>query len=424
MNKTIHVVRHELITTFKRRSYLLISFGLPLVGILIIAIVSSVRNNTSNNGDASQDTTEPDALEVEGYVDQAGLINVLPGDIPSGILVAYNYEDQAMAAIEAGEINAFYVIPEDYVETGNLIYVHPSATPTMVEGQDQVIRWILAVNLLGGDAALAKQVWNPMDLEVTNLAPRPQHDRYADEDCTSPGPACQSYALVSYIPLIMVILLFMFITQGSSLLLRSVSGEKQNQVMEVLMISVNPRQLLIGKLIGLGIASFLPTMAWLGSGFSILRTGGGVLNLPPELTIPPSLLVWGVVFFLLGYAVYGSLMAGAGALVPNVKEITQASWVVMAPMFVGYLVGVMSGEAPHSALPTALSMFPLTAPMVMMMRLTVGGVPLWQPLVSAVLMVLTAFFIIRAVAKMFRAQTLLSGQTFNVRRFASALLGR
>jgi hypothetical protein len=62
--------------------------------------------------------------------------------------------------------------------------------------------------------------------------------------------------------------------------------------------------------------------------------------------------------------------------------------------------------------------------MVMMMRLTVGGVPLWQTLLSAVLMVLTALFIIQAVARMFRAQTLLSGQSFNVKRFASALLGR
>jgi ABC-2 type transport system permease protein len=94
-------------------------------------------------------------------------------------------------------------------------------------------------------------------------------------------------------------------------------------------------------------------------------------------------------------------------------------------MIVGYIVGLMaSGEAPHGALPTALSMFPLTAPSVMMMRLTVGGVPLWQPLLSAALMVLTAFFVIRAVARMFRAQTLLSGQPFNVRRFANALLGR
>jgi len=425
MNKTVRVMRHELITTLSRRSYLLISFGIPLIGILIFTIVSITKNGSPDSGAVAQDTTRPNELEVEGYVDQSGLISALPQDIPSDLLVAYNDEDRAKSALEAGEITAYYIVSEDYMETGNLIYVHPSHTPSGSEGQDWVMRWTLMINLLGGDAALAKQVWNPIDLEVTNLAPKQQYDRYAEEDCTSPGPACESYILVRFIPFIMVILFFMFISQGSSLLIRNISGEKQNQVIEVLMLSVNARQLLTGKLIGLGIASFLPTMVWLGSGFIMLRMGGGVLNLPAELTIPPSLLTWGVVYFILGYAVYASLMAGAGALVPNLKEITQASWVVLSPLFVGYFIGLMaSGEAPHGALSTILSMFPLTAPMVMMMRLTIGSVPLWQTLLSAVLMVLTALFVIQAVVRMFRAQILLSGQSFNVRRFASALLGR
>lgn len=425
MKKTIRVIRHELITTLSRRSYLLMSFGIPLIGILIFTIISITKNGASDSGAVAQDTAGPDELEVEGYVDQSGLINAIPQDIPSDLLVAYDDEDRAMSALEAGEITAYYVVPEDYVETGDLIYVHPSHTPSGSEGQDWVMRWTLMVNLLGGDVALAKQVWNPIDLEVTNLSPKPQYDRYAEEDCASPGPACESYVLVRFIPFIMVVLFFIFISQGSSLLIRNISGEKQNQVIEVLMLSVDTQQLLTGKLIGLGIASLLPTMVWLGSAFIMVRVGGGVLSLPAEFTIPPSLLAWGVVFFILGYAVYASLMAGAGALVPNMKEITQASWVVLSPLFVGYFIGLMaSGEAPHGALSTILSIFPLTAPMVMMMRLTVGGVPLWQTLLSAALMVLTAIFVIRAVARMFRAQTLLSGQSFNVGRFANALLGR
>jgi ABC-2 type transport system permease protein len=83
-----------------------------------------------------------------------------------------------------------------------------------------------------------------------------------------------------------------------------------------------------------------------------------------------------------------------------------------------------SGEAPHGALPTLLSLFPLTAPIVMIMRLTIGGVPLWQPLLAVGLMVFTAVFVVRSVARMFRAQALLSGQPFSARRFARALLGR
>jgi ABC-2 type transport system permease protein len=90
------------------------------------------------------------------------------------------------------------------------------------------------------------------------------------------------------------------------------------------------------------------------------------------------------------------------------------------------VVGLLAplAEASRGALPVALSLFPLTAPVVMIMRLTDGSVPLWQLLLSAGLMVVATYLIVRAVAAMFRAQHLLSGQPFSVRRYFGALLGR
>ncbi len=425
MSKTVHILRYELITTLSRRSFLLVSFGIPLATILIFALVSIIQSDTSSSVDVATSVEESSELQIEGYVDHARLIDIIPEQIPTDHLLPYLNEGQAQQALEAGEIGAYYVIPEDYVEQGEFIYVHPTYSPTSSDGQEWMMRRTLLVNLLDGDTTLADKVWNPMDLKVTNLAPKPQYDRYAEEDCSTPGPACESSTLVRYIPFIMAVLFYVFITMGSSLLIRNVSGEKENRVIEILMQSVHPRQLLTGKLIGLGIASLLPTIAWLGTSYAILRLGGGVLNLPAELTIPPSLLAWGLVFFILGYVVYASLMAGAGALVPNMKEITQATWVVMIPLMAGYIVALMaSGEAPHATLPTVLSLFPLTAPVVMIMRLSIGGVPFWQPFLAAGIMALTAVFIVRSVANMFRAQTLLSGQPFSARRFYKALIGQ
>jgi ABC-2 type transport system permease protein len=82
-----------------------------------------------------------------------------------------------------------------------------------------------------------------------------------------------------------------------------------------------------------------------------------------------------------------------------------------------------SGESPHGALPTILSLFPLTSPIAMMMRLTVGGVPGWHIGLSLALLLLTAGLILWAVSGMFRAQTLLSGQSFSAKTFFSLLLG-
>jgi ABC-2 type transport system permease protein len=164
----------------------------------------------------------------------------------------------------------------------------------------------------------------------------------------------------------------------------------------------------------------------MGTVLLLINTGGQTLNLPPGLTIPTSMLFWAMIFFVFGFATYASLLAGVGALASKLKEASQASFLVLAPLLVGYMIGLLAPltEASRAALPVALSLFPLTAPVVMIMRLTDGSVPLWQLLLSVALMGITTYLIVRAVAAMFRAQHLLSGQPFSVRRYFGALLGR
>lgn len=424
MKKVYLVLRHELITTLRRRSFLLVAFGIPLLALLVLVGVTIFRGGSPDSGVIAPEAAAAAELEVQGYVDRAGVVSLIPEDIPDGYLLAYSNEDHAQQGLEAGVITAYYVVPEDYLETGDLVIVSPDPSPFPAHQQDWLMRWTLLVNLLGGDAELAGRVWNPVNLEMTNLAREPQYDSYADEDCTTPGMACESNLLIRYLPMIMLALFYAFITTGSSPLLRNISREKENRVIEILMLSVSPLQMLAGKIIGLGIAGLLQTAVWMGTVYILLSVGGGTLNLPAGFQIPPSLLAWGLVFFLLGYALYASLMAGVGALVPKLKEATQATWAVMMPITVGYVVGLFVIEDPHGTLATGLSLFPLTSPIMMIMRLTVGGVPLWQPLLAAGLVVFTAILVVRAVAGMFHAQNLLSGQSFSARRFARALLGR
>ncbi len=425
MNKTMLVLRHELVTTLRRRSYLLLAFGIPLLAILIFGGFSILKNDSAGDQDAPPET-ETSELEVEGYVDQSGLISVIPESVTPGHLVAYAGEEQAQQALASGEIAAYYVIPENYIEVNEVFYVYPDSRSLTDDGQPMTMLWTLLVNLLGGDAELAGRVWNPMDLEVTNLAPEPEHDRFSGEDCSRPGSACQSNILIRLLPMAMTVLFFTFFMTGSTHLLGNISTEKENRTIEILMVSISPQQMLAGKIIGLGITGLLQFVVWIGTIFALISLGGQTLNLPQEFTFPASLLVWGLVFFLLGYAVYATLMAGVGAVAPRLKEANQATFVVLSPLFLSYLVGVIAPTtgASHAALPTALSLFPLTAPVAMMMRLTTTGVPLWQLLLSAGLMLITAYLILRAVAAMFRAQNLLSGQSFSLGRFFGALLGR
>jgi len=426
MNKTWLVFRHELVTTVTRKSYLLITFGLPILAVFVFTIISLIRGGDLPGSNLLAGENEELEIDVEGYVDLTGLVMAIPDDLPVDTLVAFEKEGEAREALNAGEITAYYIIPEDYIETGDLIYVYPSVTPLSSDGQDWVMRWALLVNMLGGNVQLAQKIWNPMELEVHNLDPTPQVDRYSEEDCSRPGYACESNALVQMIPMATIILIYIFIAGGASMLLRNVANEKQNRMIEILMTSVDPNQMFTGKIIGLGIASMIPTLVWVGTSFSLLQVGGGTLNLPEEFTLPLSFLIGWLIFFILGYALYASLMAGVGALAPNLKEANQAIGLIMLPMVIGYMLSILPPtiEAPHDGLALGLSIFPLTAPFAMVMRLVVGGVPAWQIVISAGLLIVSIVFVVRGVARTFRAQSLLSGQPFTARRYISTLMGK
>jgi ABC-2 type transport system permease protein len=223
-----------------------------------------------------------------------------------------------------------------------------------------------------------------------------------------------------------VTLLFYFLIMGSSsLLLSNVSKEKENRVMETLLTSLTPTQLLTGKIIGLGLVGLLQTILWLGTGYALLNLSGTVFSLPFQIQLPGTLLMWGIIFFILGYAVYASLMAGLGALAPNMREASQVTIVIMLPLIIPlFFSSSVFVTEPNGPIATVLSIFPLSAPVAMMARLASGGVPWWQPLVAALLLALTAVFIVRAVAGMFRAQALLSGQPIKIKNYLQALLGR
>jgi len=404
MSKIQLVARHEIVKTVTRPSFLFTAFGIPLISFLIIMGVSFLGSRSAGTSPGKPST------DAQGYVDPGGLIEVIPDDLPPGRFVGYDDEASARQALEAEEIVGYYLIPEDYVYGGDLVYVDPDANPFKSSGEQWPVRWLLSVNLLDGDVDLAGRVWRPMDLKVTALSA----EQRRDDD----NPA------TFFVPYATMMILYFITLMASSLLMNSVTDEKKNRVMEILMLSVSPQQMLTGKIVGLGATGLFQAVIWIGTGFVLLRVAGQALNLPPGFELPFSIVLWGILFFLLGYAVYASLMAGLGALVADTREGSQATFVIIMPMLIPlFFIGVIIQE-PNAPLATLLSLFPLTAPGTMMARLAAGGVPFWQPPLAAGLLLLTAFFIVRAVAGMFRAQTLLSGQSFTLSRFFGSLLGR
>lgn len=410
MQKTWLVLKHELLTILRSKSFLFALFGLPLIGALLTWGVSLINQNPEVSQAARSLLVEATQFQREGYVDLGGLVKTVPADISADALRAYPDETSARAALAAGEIDAFYLIPAEYIGKGELIYIRPDFNPLSSTRQSSQMRYLLQTNLLGGDTTLAERVNKPLSLKIRPLAA----DKERDQDSL----------LTFFLPYGVTILFYMVILGSASLLLSSVTKEKENRIIEILMLSATPLQLLSGKILGLGLVGLLQTLVWGGISFTLLRLSGAMFSLPAAFQLPTSFLVWGLVFFVLGYALYSSLMAGIGALVPNMRESGQATFVVMMPMIVPMMLISVFVQDPNGLLSTILSIFPLTAPVAMMTRLSAGEVPVWQPWLAAALLAITAVFVIRAMAGLFRAQTLLAGQGFTLKRFFGALVGK
>jgi len=426
MKKTFLVMRQELSITFSRPSFLMFAFGIPVLAVLIVGVVKLIQDRTPTTSGTSINSPSTFQIDTEGFVDHSGLIQAISEDM-QGDVIPFENETQAKHALQAGEISAYYVVPADYISRGEVQYVYPDDKPYLSDGQPWVIKWTLNLNLLDGDLELADQIWNPLwQLDVRSIAPEFQEGADSGKDCTRPGSNCRSNELIHLMPSIMVAFFFMAFMISSNMLFSSIGAEKENRTIELLMVSISPRQLLAGKTIALGVAGFTQTIMWLSAIYVLFNLGGNTIHLPEGFVFPVGILVWGLVFFIGGFGLYASLMAGAGAIVPKMKEAGIANFFAMIPLFFGYVFGLLApltGFADSSFL-MFLSYFPLTSPVVMIMRLTNNIVPLWQVFISVGLLFITSYYSLQMVAAMFHAQNLLSGQPFSVKRYFLALAGR
>jgi ABC-2 type transport system permease protein len=412
MKKTLLILTNEIITLISRPSFWIAALGIPLMGAIIFSVAGFINKNAAAAETVSQVFTGSQGMRPDGYVDLSGIIRQVPETVPPGTFIAYPDEASARRAMEAGEIAAFFIVPTDYIQKGKIFYIRPDFNPLSTTGdQSGLFQWTLQVNMVGGDTLLSNLVNGPLDVVDTSLAPAPQLD--------------ENNPLALWTPYAVTLLFYFLIIGSSSLLLSNVSKEKENRVMEMLLTSASPRQLLTGKILGLGIVGLGQTILWLGTSYVLLNLSGRTFQLPSAIQLPVSFLIWGLVFFVLGYAVYASLMAGLGALAPNLREASQVTFVIMLPLIIPlFFSSSVFMEDPNGPIATGLSLFPLSAPVAMMARLSAVGVPWWHPILAAVLLAATAILIVRAVAGMFRAQMLLSGQGIKIKTYFQALLGR
>lgn len=254
--------------------------------------------------------------------------------------------------------------------------------------------------------------------------------------------------------------IMMFIIIYGGFVMRSVIEEKTSRIIEVIISSVKPFQLMLGKIIGTSLAGITQFAIWIVSASALLlvvvlllgldlQTMTGDSNLPMEpmggmsqfapmdsdmimytreiLDIPWGLLIVSFfIYFILGYLIYSSIYAAIGAAVDNETDTQQFIFPIILPLMLAIYVGFFSVFSnPHGPIAVGFSLFPLTSPIVMLMRLPggigEGGVPLWQLLLSVFLLIVTFLGIVYMAAKIYRVGILMYGKRPSYKELAKWL---
>ena len=209
--------------------------------------------------------------------------------------------------------------------------------------------------------------------------------------------------------LIFFIFLYATLIQYGYINLRGVIEEKSNRIVEIVISSVRPTELMLGKIVGIGLVGLTQYAIWtiLAMNLSLLAGGAAASVIP---VIPVSTLAYFVLYFLLGYFFYASIYTAIGAPFNTDQEAQQLSMIPTMLIVSVWAFWGMIMNSPNSAPAIVLSMIPFTAPLVMFFRLTLAPIPAWQVLLSIVIMVLSTFAVAWFAGKIYRVGILMYGK--------------
>lgn len=416
--KIFFVARHELLSTLQRRSALFVIFGLPVLSLLLLTGINWLSNSQSGPNGAGGSSSSAaaqsfitnfalsgnDSTLPIGLVDETNRIT----ELPAHTFVPLSDRAAAEAAFAAGEIRAFYLVPADYLQSGTL-YLYAKAV--MLSGSKQAV----IENLLA-------QVFVSQDVPIQRVL-RPITDYQEVNQSLQETPVVSSAAMNSGLGYVFGILFYLTTMGASGYLLQSLGKEKETRVLEVLLSSLRPFDLLAGKILGLGVVGLLQMAVWTVLAVFVFRDGAPMFR---NIQLPALPLgVWFVVVahFLVGYLVYASLFAGLGAMTPGLKESSQYTFFIMLPTFLPLWFATEILSTPNSRFSLFLSLFPLTSGVAMPMRLGVTAVAPWQWLLSLSLAFLTSLGTLWLAVRLFKGKNLLAGQSLTVGNLWRALRG-
>jgi len=387
MTKFWLVSSHEYTRHVFRKRFLLALFSVPLLlAFMIILVIGMIMMETSS--------------KPVGYVDHSGL---LADPVPQARvkwpeqyveMVAYTNEVAADDDLQAKKIQAYYIVPQDYLQTGQVDVYYLDK----LKGSDaEQFTAFLKGNLLANQPSdISNRILEGNDLVIQSV------DKSQE--------ASKNQFINIILPLIAGIVFIVAISTTSGYLIQTVTEEKENRTMEIMVTSVSPNQLMSGKVIADIAIGVTQILVW--AGFIVLALIIGKNFLPSLSGIHFSGETIAVIILLMvpAFIMISGMMAAVGATVTEASEGQQIMGLFTIPIWLPYLFIAVFIQNPNSPLAIAMSLFPLTAPMTVTIRMGLTSIPTWQMIASITILVLSAIGAVWLAGRAFRLGMLRYGQ--------------
>ncbi len=388
MNRVLRVAQHEYQRNVFKKSFLLTLLSIPFMVAFSVGVgffMVSLENND---------------LPV-GYLDQAGIFeNPIPAPVSGGDepvdFISYQTEEEALASLKANEIQAYYILPTDYLETRRIeiVYIDKPADNANRQWWDY-----LQINLLSDQPTeIAYRSASGADVTVRSLDGK--------RSVADSGPT-----FGNMMPLFITLAFLALILMSSGFLMGAVAEEKENRTMEIMVTSISPLQMIGGKLLGIVAIALTLLVSWtlivvLGIFAARVMGIGWFQNLGMD---------WGVVLATVAiaapaYVLVSALMIAIGTMVTSTQEGQSFSSVFIIFHLIPLYISFAFVNDPQSSLAVTLSILPFTSLMTTAMRNLFYSVPSWQIAVSACVQTFCAVIALWLASRAFRLGMLRYGQ--------------
>ncbi|MDR1369363.1 MAG: ABC transporter permease [Dysgonamonadaceae bacterium] len=414
MSKLGIIINREYFTRVRKKSFIVMTFLTPVLFVALILgtfLLSSIKDGESK--------TIVVADETNKYFD------VLKSTDQYQFIKSKSFDDFRNNSDK--QVYATLVISDDLLKNPSAItlYSEKQVTNDLERTiSNQLNEYLSDEKIASYDIPGLKQILNESKVSINLQTKRLSEDGTETE---------ASATVASIVGMAFTLIIYMFIFIYGAMVMQGVLEEKTNRIVEVMVSSVKPFDLMMGKIIGIGLVGLTQFFLWVGliavfnflGGAFFMASNPDVIGTGTEIAANPGMMqkalqvlstiniaeiiLCFIIFFIGGYMIYASIFAAIGAMVNSQEDTQQFMMPISILVLFAFYAGIYSVENPDGPLAFWASMIPLTSPIVMMTRIPFD-VPLWEKLVSIVLLFGTVLLMVKLTAKIYRVGILMYGK--------------